>query len=381
MNTKNNGGDPSDNPAYNLLHVIRVLYQWRRPVIGLCLLVGLLTAAISLFMPNYYNSTTVFLAASPDQAKPEIMFNKTGVKSFVYGTENDIDRILTVAESGELINFLIDKFNLYEHYKIDSSQKKAPFKVKKKFLKYYDVIKTSKDAIELSFEDKDPAFAATVANAARQKIDGIAQNLLKARFQKSIATFNRNLTYKRQQLDFLADTLKVLRSKYKIYNSNSQSETMTVQYDLVKSKYVRQVGRLAALRETKGIPRDTIRMLEATIKGLKNEVDTLDQKMNMLNAGLSIVNLYEKQYLEANQSYSDDQERLKEYQAAFHAQIPALIVIEEGEAPVMKSRPKRSIIVIAAGLATFIFAVFGVLLFDAYKDIDWKVVLDGNSHS
>lgn len=381
MNEANNGTKQADQPAFNLIQVFGTLYKWRRPILGVSFAVALFTAVVSLFLPNYFNTTTVFLAASPDQAKPEFLFNKSGLKSFIYGTENDIDRILTIAESGELINFIVDSFNLYRHYDIDSTHTKAPYKVKKKFLKYYDVLKTNRDAIELSFEDKNPVFASYVANTARDKINEIAQNLMRAQFERSIETFKLNIENKTKLMGVLADTLISLRKKYKIYNSNAQSETITAQYDVAVSKQDRLEGRLESLKEIRGIDPDTIRMLNANLSGVKREVSNLEKKIELLNDGISIVNLYEKQYLEANQSLSNDQERLKEYQAAFTANIPAVILVEKAEVPVMKSRPKRSILVIGAGFISFILLTIGVLLFEAYRDINWKEIVDGNSNS
>jgi tyrosine-protein kinase Etk/Wzc len=116
-------------PQDNLLGVIKNLYHRRRFIIYTCIAAGVLTAGISLLLPNYYRSTTVFLAGSPDQANPQLLFSQGTREAGYYGTENDIDRILTLAESNELIYFLVDSFQLYEHYKINKDRPKASFKV------------------------------------------------------------------------------------------------------------------------------------------------------------------------------------------------------------------------------------------------------------
>ncbi len=184
----------NNDSTLSLLSVLKTLYRWRKPIIWVTIVAGVGTAIISILLPNYYKSTTVFFAASPDQAQPEILFNKSGVRPYVFGNDNDIDRLLTIAKSADLLNFVVDQFNLYQHYDIDSTHAKAPYKVRKKFLKYYDVTKNSKDAIELSFEDKDPEFAAALVNATREKIDEFAQRLVKNRHQKAIETFEQNIT-------------------------------------------------------------------------------------------------------------------------------------------------------------------------------------------
>jgi uncharacterized protein involved in exopolysaccharide biosynthesis len=53
------------------------------------------------------------------------------------------------------------------------------------------------------------------------------------------------------------------------------------------------------------------------------------------------------------------------------------VVVEEAEVPLIKSRPKRSIIVIGAAFIAFIFTVIGILILDTYRDVDWKSIYKG----
>lgn len=363
---------------FNLLDVLNVLWNWRLPIIWSSVGVGVGTAIISLFLPNFYLAETAFLAASPDQSQPELFFNKSGIRTYIYGTDSDMDRILTIAESADLVNYLVEQFDLYEHYKIDTANVKAPFRVKKKFFKYYEVKKTDKDAIVLSFEDKDPAFSALVCNAARDKINQIAQTLLKERQHNSISALKKSLEIKRYQLNALSDTLKVLRRTYGIFNPLTQTESLSENYDKLTSRQAKNKGRLEELKNLKGIVRDTIRMLEVEIRGTQDQIDSLQVRLDSINVGLPLIEIYQTQYKEASETLSEDLEQLKQYETVYQADIPALIVIEKAEAPVVKSRPRRSIIVIAAGIIAFVFSVIGVLLFDNYKEIEWdKVFQDG----
>jgi tyrosine-protein kinase Etk/Wzc len=44
------------------------------------------------------------------------------------------------------------------------------------------------------------------------------------------------------------------------------------------------------------------------------------------------------------------------------------VLIESGKVPIMKSRPKRSILILSAVLVSFIFSVIGVLLLENYRE-------------
>ena len=138
----------------NLLGVISTLLRWRKPIIRICLIAGIGTAIIALFLPNYYQSTTTFYAASPDLGKPEAVGEIERDRE-IYGEDTDNDRLLTIAQSNEIAGYLIEKFKLYDHYDIDRTNRKSKDKVRKKFRGLYNVEKTKYEAIEISVEDKD----------------------------------------------------------------------------------------------------------------------------------------------------------------------------------------------------------------------------------
>lgn len=347
----------------HLLGVVQTLWSWRRPVFLICVVAVLGTALISLFLPNYYKATTVFLATSPDQARPDALFSSTQY----YGNANDVDRLLTIAESNELVEFLVDTFNLYEHYKINPENARAPHFVQQKFFGLYEVKKNKRDAIELSVEDRDKALAARLANAAREKIDEIAQKLVKEGQRKAIETFETQVLVKQGLLKTLTDTLVVLRNTFNIFNTVSQTETLTEQQSEAQSRLILNRKRLEVLKATPGVPRDTINMLNALVEGLQEEVRSSQERMKHFNDGMAVINIYEKQWFESNAQLTGDLERLKIWRSAYQASIPATVLVERAEVPIIKSRPRRTISVLTAGVVALVFSVFAVLLLTTYQ--------------
>ena len=111
--------------------------------------------------------------------------------------------------------------------------------------------------------------------------------------------------------------------------------------------------------------------------GLEEELTQLNDKLGKFSEGLAQVLLFTRQYQEANTSLSEDKEKLKQYKATYGSDIPAMIVVEEALLPVVKSRPFRTLIVLAAVFITFFFTIVGILLHEAYGDIDWKAIYRG----
>ncbi|HND17366.1 MAG TPA: hypothetical protein PLQ17_10775, partial [Saprospiraceae bacterium] len=74
---------------------------------------------------------------------------------------------------------------------------------------------------------------------------------------------------------------------------------------------------------------------------------------------------------------SYDLDRYNMIKNAYESVTPSLILIEKGQVPIVKSRPKRALIVLASVLATLLVSVIGVLLINNYSDVDWNRELYG----
>ncbi|MEM9885806.1 MAG: hypothetical protein AAF849_07935 [Bacteroidota bacterium] len=354
----------------NLFGVLKTLAQYFRFILTVCIIVGLGSIIIALLLPVYYQASTVFLSASPELLTERGLFGTTTRDPQPFGNNNDNDRLLTIAESDELVNYLIDQFDLYQHYDIDSTSAKSAHYIKQKFSGLYEVQRTKRDAIQLSMEDKDPQMAADIANAARQKIDLISLNLAKDLQQKQIETFQNNIQEKDSAVQVLSDSLKSVRSRYSIYNTESQSETLSALIASRQSRLASYQAKLEGARTSRG--RDT---LQSGIVGLERELESLQKQLSQLNEGMPRVVALEEEYEQAVKQFSYDKERLKQLQAAYNAEVSSIILVESAAIPVIKSRPIRSILVLASVFAAFLFTTFGVLLYDTYKDLDWKGIL------
>lgn len=366
------------HPPTGMLDILRSIFRRKWTIAGICLATGIGAAIIVLILPVYYRSSTTFLAVSPDQATPELLFGDGTIPPELYGNANDIDRLLTISESNELVNFMIDSFNLYQHYDIDAEHARASYYVRQAFFDLYEIKKTKRDALQLSIEDTSPDQSAAMANAARKKINGIAQRLIKQGQKKTIRTFEENIEAKNKQLLLLDDSLVQMRNRFGIYNLISQSEVLTSQLSSTENSLVNAKARKEAFQSQNGkAARDSVQILTVRIAGIGKQLENQKERLSIFNSGLSQVRNYEQQYREATETISEDQERLKQYRAAANSDIGALLLVEEAEKPVIKFRPKRTLVVIGSVLVAFFFSVIGVLLFETYQEINWREIYHG----
>ena len=365
------------------LGIIGTIYRWRKVIRNVTLVALIGSVGFALWLPNYYKSTTIFYPTSQELAKPEIIFGASGKVQDYFGTDRDLDRLMEVASSNEVVDFIVQKFNLYQHYGIDSASSEGLFWVRETFRGVYVVQKNKNDALELSVEDTDRQLASDMANAARDKINEVAQRMLKKNQESLMLSFEENISNKLQNLNVLADSLRYLQNRYGIYSVLEQGDRLTNDLADAESEVLRNRARLQVLDHNPLIPRDTIEYIKANLKAYESTLKKLQSpnqqgdnfSVRNFNEGLPQVMLITDLHFQARKQLSFDLERYNQVKAAYNTDIPGLQVLSYAEPAIMKNRPKRSMIVIASVIAAFLFTLFAALLADAYRDINWKETL------
>ncbi len=356
----------------NLIDLVSVIYRNRKRIIYSSIIAAVLTAVFSLFMKNYYKATTIFYPASTDLAKPVPVGGVEDNRNF-YGNDFDLDRLLTIANSDEVAEYLVNTFNLYSHYDIDSTSKRGPSNLRKKLKKLYTTEKSRFDAIELSVEDKDPEISAKMANAARAKVNDIAQGLIKGSQYKMVKAYDETLFKKEIGIKSLSDSLARMRAKYKIYSVESQGEVYGENLTLTQSSINNVAARLKAYQDAFG-PQDSIRKLKILLSGLNNQFNSLEESVALFNEGYSTVLSLELEQLKFADQLATDKERYKQLKLTYDSPFAAIHLVQKAEVPNLKSRPKRSLYVVGIALLTGILSILWVLLSHQFKNTGWREV-------
>ena len=364
--------DPStvnSAPPPHLLGVLRTLWRWRKPILLFTLAGAVLSVIVSLLLPVYYTGYTSFVALSPEQISIESTFGTTSQRIPVYGTGDDIDRLLSVAESADVQQFLVRTFNLYEAYDIDSTNRKAPLRVIEELQSRYAIDRNPRDVIELTVEDRDPERAAAMARAARERINQVNLALIRSAHRRNATGLQQDVSEGERRLTELNQRLSTLRDTSGIYNTESQSEILASTASVLDQQIARTQARLEAYRASG--PRDSINRLTVDLAGLESSRRALNNQLDKLNRSIGEIENMEEERLITNESLSESRTRLNQYEAILIGDRRTLEVIEEAEVPIVKSYPVRWLIVVAATALSFVMAVLGALLIDTGRRYDW----------
>ncbi|GAB1397312.1 hypothetical protein MASR1M65_20910 [Saprospiraceae bacterium] len=233
-------------------------------------------------------------------------------------------------------------------------------------------------------EDKDRILAAQMVNTARDKINEFATSLIKESQKRLMSTFEKSMDEKQKEIVGLDNNLIDSRKKYGILNIESQSGMLGVLISRKESALVGSKGKLQIYQQMPNANKDTIMNLKANIKGLEDELreltsptSTTSLNLSKFNDGLSKIEMLQQLHLQSRNRLSYDLDRYNMIKNAYESVTPSLILIEKGQVPIVKSRPKRALIVLASVLATLLVSVIGVLLINNYSDVDWNRELYG----
>ena len=274
-----------------------------------------------LLKPDYYKSTTLFYPVNSSLLEP--VSNRTQSAPGYYGNDHDVDRILSIGSSNELILDAIATFNLAEHYEINIVSTKGKNKVRKRFKKNYNIKKTAFDAIQINVEDTDPAIATQIVKHVRNFINNKARALAKSSQNSMMSSLQISINAKSKELKIVTDTIRFLRQKHGIYDTRSQGEAL------------------------------------ATLEIKSGGSAQIRKKIENYNSGISDIIKLEIRQASISKNLATSQNELSDITAAFTHNSSALHIIEEASIPLEKSRPRRSLyvlgsIILVTGLAKLI---------------------------
>lgn len=215
---------------FNLITALRTILKWKLHILILAITSGIIAAIFSVYvMDEWFLSWSTFYPTNQALSDRVNIFNTdASVQVEYFGTKQDVNRILTIANSNPVIEYVIDSFRLADHYKIASDKPYRKTIVRKKFEKKYEAIKTEHDAIQVSFYDTDPKVAAAIVNAVTEKVDQLNKEHVSQTKQKSYEAIARQTLKLQEDVNGYIDTLAKLGQQYKVKVSSGADGTIIV---------------------------------------------------------------------------------------------------------------------------------------------------------
>lgn len=198
----------------DLVRLIQIMYKWRKSLITVTVIVAIAACIFTwFFMPNYYKSTVNFYPSNPIMTDRQVLFSQSSgeIEIEYFGSASDVDRILTIANTSGIIDYIINKYHLMDHYGYDSTKEMARYNTKKEFLSNYTTIETEYGAIEISVWDQDKNLAMEMVNHIVETIDSHNKAMLLRDKKLVVETFKKQVAEKDALVTTLTDSITSIK--------------------------------------------------------------------------------------------------------------------------------------------------------------------------
>ncbi|WP_066755974.1 Wzz/FepE/Etk N-terminal domain-containing protein [Crocinitomix algicola] len=327
----------SQDQNFNSTDLIAFLWSKRKALIIVTAIAFVASIGVSMFMTPYYMSRAVVF---PTKAN-SVDFNSNSRNSVVeFGDEADAERLLQVLISPEIRDSLTRKYNLYEHYEIDSNEAHAKFEFQKAYEGNVKFNRTRYNSINIDVYDTDPIQAADMANDIVRLVDTVMNKMIRQRAIGPMWAIQDQVKLIRTEMGDYSDRLRTL------------SDTGVVSKDERGNMYT---DYLEALRANK---RELATEIKRKIDATQTYASDYDTYSNLIEfsslrySNIMDVNDQARQYAQTN--------------------IQQTIRQSMAEVPDKKAKPKRSIIVIFSTISVLIFAIFVLLAIEKIKELRLK---------
>jgi capsular polysaccharide biosynthesis protein len=221
------------------LEVLRFLYGHRKTFLVIALLAGIMSAAVTYFIPSKYEAkSTVFPPAF--NSADRMMENPQ------FGYNIEADRLIQIGESVLIKDSMIRYFHLLDYYEIDTLDPDWEGKLLKRYEKDVSFDRTKFMSVQITVRNEDPEMAANMANKIVDYLSKTWERLFKNNMYESLS-YAEKLYFEKQK-----EVVSILDSIQRIRNANLD-ESLDILKTQLKSKQDEveaNLNEITRIRET-----------------------------------------------------------------------------------------------------------------------------------
>ena len=346
---------PEDDEI-SLLDLLQTIVDNLRLLVLGPLAVGIAALGISFLIPPTYTAKTQFLPPQQQQSAAAGLLQSLGslggLAGAAAGIKNPADQYTAYMKSNAVKDALIERFKLVDRYeaKLREDARKA--------LDEKARIVSGKDGlISVEFDDKDPKFAAEVANAYVEELRTVLGRLAVTEAQQRRLFFEKQLLKAKENLTASEQALKATGISDSVLKSNPASAVAGVA--ALKAQITAQEVKVGAMRGYLAETAPDFRQAMTELANLRAQLAKQDKADEGNGAGQGD---YISRYRDFKYHETLFELFAKQYELAKvdEAREGAVIqVLDAAQPPERKSKPKKALIAIIATLASG----FALLLF------------------
>ena len=375
-----------EEDKFDFVEFLRILNNWKKPVITVFLLVSIITAVISLFLTKYYTAEAVIIPPEKESSTSLMssMISRvplSGLMGFGRG-DNTNFRYMAILQSRTLLEKICNEFNLKSVYETEDMEKTV------RTLRGFTKLVINEDnTLAIRVTDKSPERSADITNTFIKQLDE-ENRRLKGEEAKNFRIFIEDRYNKnKDELKAAEENFSAFQKKYNAVSVTEQTaQSIEIAAGLLSNVYQLEIQYTI---QEKILNKDHSELVR-----LKNEINAIKDKLKEISfnennlvkvnkkdpssiiipfseipkIGMEYVRLM-REVETRNQIHilMTEQYELAKMEEAKNT--PTLQIIDKAVPPIRKSRPKRAFIVLAAGFSSLILMVLFALVKEYFRKI------------
>jgi hypothetical protein len=356
---------PPDDKHLTFDDFWKIIKPYRKKIIRNVMILSIVTAGLSLLLPNWYKGTAVILPLSKDS---NAMSSMSILQDFglggIIGGEERLNRILAILKSKSLQESLINQYNLIERYEVENLEEAILI-----LEGNIEVVVEDEMQIYVSFWDKDQEMVAEMTNSIITSLDSL--NIL-----LNVKKGRNNRIFIESRINEVLDSLRMLEKSVIQMMENDRILSIEDQVRVGVEKAAEIKALIMAKEIELAVAQKIYDKNNPTIRLLKSELNILSQKYieyfesnkndqiipdftKIPDLGVKFkrlertINYYIKILEYLGPQY--ESARIEEVKM-----IPTFQILDRAMRPEKKDKPRRSLIVLAVFVLTLMLNLYYV---------------------
>lgn len=181
--------------------VIKFLNKNRTTLFLVCFISVIFSVIVTFFVPKEYSSSAIIFP-------PAAVLLETSIENPNFGYDVEADRLLQIANSSEVRDSVIKKFDLLSYYKINTATKDWLSKLNKNYHQDITFSKTQFMSVVISAQTKDPEMCTGIVNYLIEAVDAFREKVYKQNIRLALIKTKAEFIFEKKLTDSLFNRLQ-----------------------------------------------------------------------------------------------------------------------------------------------------------------------------
>jgi len=351
----------------SILGLLLISAKYKKMVLLTTLATTLIAIIYSILLPNIYTAKAMILPDDSDNGvMGSIMAQMGGLAAVAAGVglggPTKADLYVTMLNSETVMSPIIDRYKLLDIYNV-----KFRFAAYKALDKNSNMTTGKKDGvITISVDDKDPKLAAAIANTYVDELDKMVARLSKISASNNRIYLEEQLTSARADLVKAENALKDFQIKYKAISVSDQAKATIEGVAQLRAQLAIQEVQLGTLQRQFTDSSQDVKNIKSSVSNLRMQIDKLEGSSRGSSSIPTVGSLpgLGQDYFRLMREFKIQEAIVdiltKQYELTKLSEVKnvsSFKLLQKANVPEIKSKPKRSLIVVLAAITAFLCSI------------------------